>query len=458
MKKSYMQYLMALTGIFTGVAACFLPIKTYLIIIAAVGYVLFFIFDAQSALLFTLLIRSTVDKFSCEYINFPYLGTVNPAFFMGITVIALACIFYITGSIKHVAPNSGLFLLFLSIITIPTITTGVFSGYIIPGIQKLLKFVAQFSIYILIYNFAADNPLFKKKLLRTVILSALIPLFIGVTQIVTGGTNDYTEGFKRLTGTFVHPNPFAFYLLIVIASCLIYMFCVKLTSLFSSPLALLVLVVSFAELVMTYTRGAWLGFCVMVLISSIVTGRDFAGLYLQLMTGFALIMLPFVQKVKDRFTGLFSINTEKSSLSTRLHIWGKMIAVSFEHPLIGHGLGTFEHYAIGVLSWQICAHNEYLRLFFETGIFGLLSYLLLIAVTLNILLKKTIQLRGSRERAIPGIVFALSLSFSAMSIGDNIADNLVSQWYLWSLIALAVSVNMPFSCKGVRDFDENTFS
>jgi len=92
--------------------------------------------------------------------------------------------------------------------------------------------------------------------------------------------------------------------------------------------------------------------------------------------------------------GISYTNLEYSSTQQRFLIWLSTIQIIKEHPLLGSGIGTFRiHYPgsqgkvlsleknkkyIPVANKSINAHNDYLHLWAETGIIGLLCFFWLI--------------------------------------------------------------------------------
>jgi O-antigen ligase len=103
----------------------------------------------------------------------------------------------------------------------------------------------------------------------------------------------------------------------------------------------------------------------------------------------------------------FQLNTKEikgrieqpTMMSDRDILWGnaKELISKFEHPLIGYGPRTFDKIFtvrdklqdVNVGSW----HNDYIQLYLESGILGLLSYLLLISFSLFVAFKYLIRKR-----------------------------------------------------------------
>lgn len=415
--------IMLTIGALIGITANAISLEILAIVCIAAAYLVICIVNLEYGILITILIRSSLDFFSGHSIELPFFGYINIASIMGVFIILLMILSFLYGKINLNSPLTLFFLLFLCFSLIPTFTGGN------PGIsiQKWMKFASQASLYIIVYNLAKGDNGFIAKIINFIAYSACIPLSIGMYQFVTHSGNMNTAGLNRLYGTFIHPNPFAFYLLIIIVVCIIK---INLFGYKKSIFHTVILILSFIELVFTYTRGAWIGLMVIGVISFFKIKNRTKYKYAFIIVCLAI---PFIPLVADRFTGLLSVKMEDSSLATRFYIWENMFWLSLKSPVIGHGLGTFEIYAQQIIGWYIEAHNEYLRMFFETGILGLTAYVLLLLMAL-----RTIMFKVDKQYCILKVmVFSLFFGFAVMNAGDNIADNLVSQWYLWSLVAVA---------------------
>jgi putative inorganic carbon (HCO3(-)) transporter len=152
-----------------------------------------------------------------------------------------------------------------------------------------------------------------------------------------------------------------------------------------------------AGLIASWGRGAWLGFgmasMVMVLFAP---RRRWIGVLLLVGggTGFALLWvagfvpLSIQQRIESAsrdFVGFqdvrgMPISDENFAIVERLAHWQAAIYMADAHPFIGVGLGNYEvaYPAYRVPSWPNAlghAHNDYLNLLAETGIVGLVGYL-----------------------------------------------------------------------------------
>lgn len=159
-------------------------------------------------------------------------------------------------------------------------------------------------------------------------------------------------------------------------------------------LALLLL----AALFMSWSRGAWLGFgaaCLMILFAW--PRRVWHGALLAIgAVAFGIIALHFnllpdavASRLTDfsEYTEVFDvrgvdITTENYAVIERLAHWQAAEEMARTHLLVGVGLGNYEpvYPLYALMNWPYPlghAHNIYLNMLAETGIIGLLAYLVL---------------------------------------------------------------------------------
>jgi len=108
---------------------------------------------------------------------------------------------------------------------------------------------------------------------------------------------------------------------------------------------------------------------------------------------------------------IFKPSTWNYFLYARGGVWWDTIRLSFNHPIIGHGLGTFQklfdilaygHYKTEGI-WEN-AHNEFLQLLFEAGLAGFLT---LVSYGISLLIK----CRGILLVGVLLVGFSMSVHF-----------------------------------------------
>lgn len=305
-----------------------------------------------------------------------------------------------------------------------SIITALIPGNYHFGLIYILKFISILCIYLIVYFLCAWLENFERTILKTIIASAIIPLVLGLYQIIFNKEASLIAGdLNRIHGTFVHPNVFAFFLLIIIAVSVIYLLNYNQKNLF----LYFIIALSLVELYSTYTRGAWLGLAFMVIIYTTFSKIKFSNKLL-IFTLIIFLIIPLYTPIADRFANVLSTNPEESSLATRVYIWKEMFILAFHKPLLGYGIGSFKTLSSHVLNWGIEAHNDYLKLLVETGALGLISYLVIQWNTLATIIKK----KHPNYR----VLFIFLTVFFLLSLADNIIDMTVCQWYIWALAAI----------------------
>jgi hypothetical protein len=267
--------------------------------------------------------------------------------------------------------------------------------------------------------------------------SFLLPAAIGYSQLLMG-TGVLVQGFVRIYGTFVHPNPFGLYLVVVMAVFVPLAF-------FRSRMGVIsrLIVPAVGPLLLaTYARFAWAGSVIVLACIGIMRHRILL-LIIPLIGLVALI--PDVQmRVEDPFGGSFA---------DRVRIWTGIyqewlaeatrdgtMASSIVSILGGLGPGAAALLAARFRRGITPAHNDYIRLLIDHGVVGLLCYVLLAMIMIRLGYQ---AYRSSRDRPTGAIALsflALAIAYPIMSITSNIVAATVNQLYFWTLAGLCVSL------------------
>lgn len=207
-------------------------------------------------------------------------------------------------------------------------------------------------------------------------VSALVCLY-GIYQLVTGQaetTWQDTEMFETMSGricaTFDNPNVFGEYLLILMP--------ITFSRLITSenrqkPAYLAVFVLQLANMILTYSRGCWIGMVFSMAIMFMLTGRKPLSIL-----AIGVFVLPFVipQSIIDR---LMSVgNTADTSTSYRVYIWEGTVKMLKSYWISGIGIGTeafnsvYPRYALNAISAPH-SHNLYLHIVCEMGVVGIFA-------------------------------------------------------------------------------------
>ncbi len=153
-----------------------------------------------------------------------------------------------------------------------------------------------------------------------------------------------------------------------------------------------------AAILMSWSRGAWLGVVAGAIIAIIVQSRR--AFVLSNVAALALITVAFLGSlnlippaIAERFSGIgdyfgvfdvrgVKVDDTNFALVERMAHWQAAAEMFARHPLIGVGIGNYAvaypDYALPRWSDPLGhAHNYYLNVAAETGAIGLLAYLML---------------------------------------------------------------------------------
>lgn len=232
---------------------------------------------------------------------------------------------------------------------------------------------------------------------------------VGLPTTVTGLRALYTKdvfGFPRVQSTALEPLYFANYLLI--PAGVLYALLLSRRTSTSWWLSLFLLGLFGANIVLTVSRGGYLGFAVALVVITVISLRDFFRLRMivPLVLGVMLVAL-LVPKVLnygdtsgsnfDTFVNHLQNVFYGASYNERIETFDQAKKLFWISPLIGVGPGGFgpsvaQHpLVMPKEGWRI-VNNEPLELLVETGLLGVLSIVLAISLVL-VRTRKALRIR-----------------------------------------------------------------
>ena len=221
-------------------------------------------------------------------------------------------------------------------------------------------------------------------------IDILIKIFLGVSAVLCiVGIYFYLSGnYIRLTSTFWWPNPFAGYLLFSLPLAL-YWFLKSGKELKKKLLPGLVLVLIFASFILTGSRGAFLSILLVAPAFYFFrkpSKKDIVSILLILLLSAILIAgINFLKQDGFRFASHAKKSFTDSDLSSsiRLNYWRGSWEIFKDYPVFGSGLGTFgtiyPQYQKEPISAGKYAHNLYLEMLSESGMFVLILFIIFLA-------------------------------------------------------------------------------
>jgi putative inorganic carbon (hco3(-)) transporter len=270
-----------------------------------------------------------------------------------------------------------------------------------------------------------------KLLLAAIFVSALPPMLMGAYQMASGTGLHRSASFDRVESTFAHPNPFAMYLtLLIVLGVALFPYVgyrLKITLIFF-------LAASGGFLLLTYTRSAWIATAAGLLVVGLCHGKKVLGV-----AGLVVVLVVLtVPGVAARFQDLevtaTSSGAPANSLVWRLGYWNQALELS-DSPLLGEGLRAVR----ASIDVQKEPHNDFIRVYVETGLVGLAAYLWLLGTLVVVAVQGLRSVTGGLPRGVvAGFAGALA-AFLLLSLVSNVITQLVILWYFATLAAAAVA-------------------
>lgn len=366
----------------------------------------------------------------------PFVPTMVALLMVIVTALSLILKLLITPEmkLKYFKTNTWV-LLFVLVVCICAATS--------ISLEESRNIALLLTAFILSY-FVIINTLENKKqfkfILYTFIVAATISAVYGIYQYVFGDIysqawldSEMFEDIKmRVYSTFENPNVYGEYLILAIP---------VIASLFLTEkgwmkkiLLLASLGITVVALLLTFSRGCWLGIIFAIAILAIIIDRRFIWLGV-----IGLMLLPFVlpETIINRFLSIGDMND--SSTSYRVYIWMGTIAMLKDYWFSGIGLGITSFNTIyPIYSYNNIvaphSHNLYLQLIVEYGIIGLIVFA---GVIYNFYKETTISMLKEKNIVTAGIISGVA-GFLLQSMFDHTWYNYRVVLIFWMIIAFGL--------------------
>lgn len=341
-----------------------------------------------------------------------------------------------------------------------------------PVKQAAFKDLVVLTLYLLLFALCARvlrSPRLRSWIITLYLHVALIVSVYGLRQWFFGATAlatwvDPLSPLAKTTRVYSYlgnPNLLAGYLVPAVVLSLVAIFAWQ--SPFKKALALTMLIVNAACLVLTFSRGGWIGLVVGVLTAialliywwSVQLPAFWRTWLLPIalggMIGLLVLAVIFIEPVRLRVLSIFA-NRSDSSNNFRLNVWDAVFEMIRDRPIIGIGPGHNAFNQIYPLYQRprytaLSAYSVFLEIAVETGLLGLACFLWLIVVTFNNAFVQMQRLRQSRN--VEGFWLIGAVAAVAGMLAHGTVDTIWfrpevnSLW--WLMIALIASYWTPIT-------------
>lgn len=319
------------------------------------------------------------------------------------------------------------------------------SFFLIPSPHKypaLLTLVTLF-VYVLLCFFTAQYLADRKT--QTVIIFIWILTTIGICVYSIW---QYLKNM-RVIGTLGNENFLASHIGISIPVCIGYLLQSRQAHKHRSwtrgilLLGLIVLMLFFTTLHLTHARGAWLGLS-WSLSSFAIIGWGPKGKRLMISILITLLLIALICTP----LGIIFVNAQFQG-DVRPAIWEGTLYMITEKPWLGWGKGAYfifyPEYRVQEY-WQTRsptdltthAHNEFLQIFAETGLIGLITFLIFIFIVIRYGIKEIDRIKGPPRHLLLGIISGII----GLLVHNLVCNNLQmpsSAIFLWLMLGMVIS-------------------
>jgi O-antigen ligase len=280
-------------------------------------------------------------------------------------------------------------------------------------------------------------------LLTGAVISILSPLAFGFGIIMSGNV------WERYGGLWGDQNEFASVLLVLMPISIAFFFIAK--KRLHKILYLSYSVIIFTGFVLTYSRGGFLAFIVMLITAmfKIISGKNRARILAIAIPCIIIAFTVFYFTLADQFISRMetlrilesreSVRTE-SSLDKRYYYYFELAPKLFvEHPILGVGFRDFVSHNI----YKQISHNTYLEVLTGTGLAGFISFMMVLFFTWKELraLGKIVP-RDENQRYLKMYGNALELGFLAFLVAGCFISADIDKM-LWLCVTLsAIMLNI----------------
>lgn len=278
----------------------------------------------------------------------------------------------------------------------------------------------------------------RKKAITALCLSSFVTSVVGIIEYCLGKSElkwvdvtRFSDIGGRVTSFFANPNVLAVYLLLTVPFSLT-LFLDENAKVSVRMLGVGSFLSGLACLVFTWSRGAWLGILLAMILFLLLYSKESMALFFILTLPAGALMGFIPRSIRNRFSSIGMLT--ESSIRYRLYTWRGVLRMLADHPF-GIGVGNhvfssvYPQYAVSGTETVPHAHNLFLRITCDLGVAGLLTFLLFLLCLLFCLIGRLRRLRTGADRLLTLSCFSSLVGVLVMGLFDDI-------WYHFGLMAL----------------------
>ena len=280
-------------------------------------------------------------------------------------------------------------------------------------------------------------------------LKGMLFLVLAVSFVLSvGALYDYrignfvVDGYRvagSIGGMFGNPNDMALHLVTIVPISIALLFSTR-NLLLKLPYAVCA-VLMVTAIVISFSRGAFLGLAISILVLAWKIGRRNRLAIAALVMAFGLAFLALAPaSYLDRMATISNPSKEGSALSRR-NVLLRSIEVAIANPLLGVGMGNFHIVSIK----ELVSHNAYTQVAADLGIPAMIVYVLFIITPFKQLRRIERETFASRRGSK---YYYLSVGLQASMVGYMVSSffgAVAYQYYIYYLVGYAICLRRIYS-------------
>ncbi|MBT9143840.1 MAG: hypothetical protein DDT29_02253 [Dehalococcoidia bacterium] len=294
------------------------------------------------------------------------------------------------------------------------------------SLRDLAIYFFAFVLFFVLIN-QIENEKELKGYLNFLLLGAFFVALYGIYQYLVGtplpaGWVDVEQNpaiRTRVYSVFGNPNVLASYLVLLTPlSCALFLGTKKIAAKFSYFALTAILCLT---LLLTFSRGGWLGLLVSLLVFALLKDRRMLILIL-------IVLLAAVALLPDVFLQRLSTigSPRDTSNAYRFRVWQESMGIIEDFPLTGVGLGhksfmrIYPLYMLDREKSPFHTHNSFLQILVETGIIGLFVFFWLLGSYFKRGIKAIASCRNKELKYLMMASLSVTVGILTQGMGDVI--------------------------------------
>ena len=231
------------------------------------------------------------------------------------------------------------------------------------------------------------------------LISDFLPLIVPPPDEFASKTLIWGEGVLRYEGYQMEANIFAFHQIFIIP-ILLFLLARFDRPRFLRPLILAALAGSVFVLMLSFSRGGFVGL-ILILAVLLVVERKNKALMMVALSGAVILLIAAPALYWDRINSLYEAARHVSqdhAILVRVRTLKVAAILGFENPVFGVGIGNFIYQSGRFLPYTKVVHNAFLQIFAELGLPGM-AIVTTILIRNFLIIRSMMRSKLSRERA-----------------------------------------------------------